>query len=142
MYSNVNDEPVRYTCTLYKDLSGHFTYYGNVLWNIKQVKLATVVEVNTKAPFPIATTPRCRGGFYFFLWIAPLIMLSVKQGGVKYHFWVFGITRPMIEPQSPRLLLNTIPARPTKCKQVDCRKFHIFFCNQHKAAMLFWMLLL
>ena len=25
-------------------------------------------------------------------------MLSVKQGGIKYHFWVFGITPPGIEP--------------------------------------------
>ena len=25
-------------------------------------------------------------------------MLSVKQGGIKYHFWVFCITRPEIEP--------------------------------------------
>ena len=24
-------------------------------------------------------------------------MLSVKQGGIKYHFWVFGKTRPGIE---------------------------------------------
>ena len=21
-------------------------------------------------------------------------MLSVKQGGIKYHFWVFGMSRP------------------------------------------------
>ena len=27
-----------------------------------------------------------------------LIMLSVKQGGIKYHFWVFGMTRSGIEP--------------------------------------------
>ena len=26
-----------------------------------------------------------------------LLMLSVKQGGIKYHFWVFGMTRPGIE---------------------------------------------
>ena len=25
-------------------------------------------------------------------------MLSVKQEGIKYHFWVFGMTRPGIEP--------------------------------------------
>ena len=25
-------------------------------------------------------------------------MLSVKQGGIKYHFWVFGMTWPGIEP--------------------------------------------
>ena len=38
----------------------------------KQCKLATVVESDSKAPFSIATTPRCRGGCYSFLWIAPL----------------------------------------------------------------------
>ena len=36
------------------------------------IKLATVVEANPKAPFSIATTPRCRGGRYSFSWIAPL----------------------------------------------------------------------
>ena len=46
----------------------------------------------TEAPFSIATTPRCRGGCYFFPWIAPLtfdlylIMLNAKQRGIKYHF--------------------------------------------------------
>ena len=34
--------------------------------------LATVVEGNRKAPFSIATTPRCREGRYSFPWIAPL----------------------------------------------------------------------
>ena len=57
---------------------------------IVKVNLATVVEGNTKAPFSIATTPRCRGGRYYFPCIAQLdrhlIMLSVKQGGIKYHF--------------------------------------------------------
>ena len=37
-----------------------------------KVKLATVVEDDQKAPFSIATTPRCRGGFYSFPWSAPL----------------------------------------------------------------------
>ena len=36
-------------------------------------------------------------------------MLSVKQSGIKYIFWVFGKTWPGIEPQSPRPLeLNII----------------------------------
>ena len=58
----------------------------------KQVKLATIVEGDPKAPFSIATTPRCRGGRYsfpgllHFTFDAYLIMLSVKQGGIKYHF--------------------------------------------------------
>ena len=38
----------------------------------KKVKLATVVVGDSKAPFSIATTPRCWGGCYSFPWIAPL----------------------------------------------------------------------
>ena len=37
----------------------------------KVVKLVTVVEGDLKAPLSIATVPRCRGGRYFFPWIAP-----------------------------------------------------------------------
>ena len=61
-----------------------------ILWN--KVKLATIVEGNPKAPFSIATTPMCRGGRYsfpgllYFTLDPYLIMLSVKQGGIKYHF--------------------------------------------------------
>ncbi len=56
-----------------------------------KVKLATIVEGNAKAPFSIATTPRCRGGRYsfpgllYFTLDPYLIMLSVKQGDIKYH---------------------------------------------------------
>ena len=35
-------------------------------------------------------------------------MLSVKQGGMKNHFWVFDMTRPGIEHRSYRLLENTL----------------------------------
>ena len=38
-------------------------------------------------------------------------MLSVKQGGIKYQFLVFGITRPGIEPRYPEPLTNTLPSR-------------------------------
>ena len=36
-----------------------------------------------------------------------LIMLSIKQGGIKYHLWDFDLTQPGIEPPSPRPLVNT-----------------------------------
>ena len=56
-------------------------------------KLATIVEGDPKAPYSIATTLRCRGGRYSILpgllhfTLEPyLIMLSVKQGGIKFHF--------------------------------------------------------
>ena len=47
-------------------------YFGLKFTIVKQVKLATVVESDQGAPFSTATTPRCRGGRYFFPWIAPL----------------------------------------------------------------------
>ena len=40
--------------------------------NVSKVKLATIVEGDPKAPFSIATTPRCRGGRYSIPRIAPL----------------------------------------------------------------------
>ena len=48
---------------------------GNLLlevYNLKKVKLATVVKGDQKVPFSIATTPGFRGGRYSFHWIAPL----------------------------------------------------------------------
>ena len=52
----------------------------------------TVVEGDHKAPFSITTTPMYIGGQYFFLWMlyftldTYIILLSVKQGDVKYDF--------------------------------------------------------
>ncbi len=60
--------------------------------SLDKAVMATIVEGNPKSPFSIATTPMCRGGRYSFpgllyLTLDPyLIMLSVKQGGIKYHF--------------------------------------------------------
>ena len=58
----------------------------------------TVVVGEAKAPFSITTTTRCRRSRHSFPWIAPLtldqylIMLSVKQGGIKFLFFlVFGV---------------------------------------------------
>ena len=35
-------------------------------------------------------------------------MLSIKQGSIKYHFWVFGITWPGIEPCFVEPLTNIL----------------------------------
>ena len=43
----------------------------------KFVKLPTIVEGDSKAPFSIATTPRCREGRYFFTMIDPFYSCSV-----------------------------------------------------------------
>ena len=55
-------------------------------------KLASVVLGDPKALFSIPTTPRCRKGtipfpgLLHFTLDPYLIMLSVKEGSVKYHF--------------------------------------------------------
>ena len=52
----------------------------------------TRIKGDLKAPFSIAATLECKGRHYSFPWIAPLtldmylIMLSIKQGGIKYQF--------------------------------------------------------
>ena len=49
------------------------------------VKLVTVVESEPKAPFLIATSPRRRGGHYFFPWITQLYPCSLpyNAGGAR-----------------------------------------------------------
>ena len=57
----------------------------------KKVKLATLVEGDLKAPFSIATTPRCRGGCYSFPWIAPLYPWSLPYNAdcqARRHFFL------------------------------------------------------
>ena len=39
-------------------------------------------------------------------------MLSIKQCNIKYHFWVFGMTWPGIEPRFPGPLVNTLTIIP------------------------------
>ena len=63
-------------------LSNFFRFASNVyvyvlfdcsfLHQKSKKRLAPVIEGDQKAPFSIATTPRCRGGRYSFPWIAPL----------------------------------------------------------------------
>ena len=38
-------------------------------------------------------------------------MMRVKQGGIEYHFWVFGMNRSGIEPLSPGPKVNTLLIR-------------------------------
>ena len=90
-------------------------------WSTKQLFSRWKIERRIRfilysqlAPFSIDTTPRCWGGRTPFLGLLHftldtyLIMLSVKQGGNKYHFLkVFRMIRPGIEPRSPRPLANS-----------------------------------
>ena len=62
---------------------------------VKKVKLATVVEGDPKASFSIATP---FPGLLHFTINPYLRMVSVKQGGIKNHYWVFSMIWPGIEP--------------------------------------------
>ena len=57
----------------------HWIVTGNqlILYKLLVTLFATVVEGDQKAPFSIASTPRCRGGHYSFPWIALLYPLCV-----------------------------------------------------------------
>ena len=77
-----------------------------------------LVEGDPKAHFSIATTPSFKGGHYPIPWISPLtldpyfIMLSAKQGSIKYHFLSLWCDLTCIEPQSPGPLANTLLIKP------------------------------
>ena len=43
---------------------------------LEWIKLATLVEGEPMAPVSLATTPKCNGGRYSFLWITPLYLWS------------------------------------------------------------------
>ena len=76
----------------------------------------TIPESDVEAAFSIATTLRCKRGHYSFpellhFTLDPyFIMLSVKQGGIKYHF--LSLWYNSIKPRSPRPLENTLLIRP------------------------------
>ena len=77
-----------------------------------------LVEGDPKAHFSIATTPKCKRGTSLFPLLLHLyldtylIMLSIKQSGIKYYFVSFGMTRPGIEPLIPGGLANILLFRP------------------------------
>ena len=73
--SRERDSALPYTSVSYilkREPSNHPRLRSPTFTIVSKVKLATIVEGNPKAPFSIATTPRCRGGRYSFPWIAQL----------------------------------------------------------------------
>ena len=89
--------------------------FQSILKNISSYKklLASVGEGDQKAHFSIAstlgegTTPF--PGLLHFTFDTYLIMLSVKQGGIKYHFKSLWYDATGIEPRSTGQLANTLP---------------------------------
>ena len=76
-------------------------------------------KLAARSLFSTVTTPMSWRGCYSFLWIALLIldlyliMVRVKQRGIKHHFWVFGMTQPGIESRCPGPLVNSATIMPT-----------------------------
>ena len=70
----------------------NLSFFCTVKWSQVLLYKLTLVEGNPKAPFSIAATPRCREGATPFpgsplFTLDPyLIMLGIKQEGIKYHF--------------------------------------------------------
>ena len=56
-------------------------------------------------------------------------MLSIKQGRIKYHFWVFSMNRPGIEPWSPQPLTNNLLIRPILKKKLKRFLLEQDFCH-------------
>ena len=50
-------------------------------------------------------------------------MLSVKQRGIKYHFLIFSMTRPVIDHQSPGPLVNTLTIIPMGRENIQQEKY-------------------
>ena len=92
----------------------------------------TIVEGDPKAPFSIATTPRCRGGRYSFPWIAPLYPWSLPYNAVLSKvasstiFWVFGMTQTGIEPRSPGSLANNLTLTPLFRQQLINHNYSVW----------------
>ena len=91
---------ILFLCTCF--LKGFFGFKRIYKYIWSEVKLVSIVEGDPKILFSIATTPRCGRRALLSLdysTLPYLIMLSVRQGGIKYHFF---FTRPGTEPRSPR----------------------------------------
>ena len=115
----------------------HFITCWLSLWmffySYSKVKLATLVKGDPKVPFSIAATPRCRGGRYsipgllHFTLDFYLIMLSVKQGDIKYHYFSLWYDSTWDWTRSTGPLVNTLLIRPQACfffKHLTCTHTH------------------
>ena len=69
------------------------------------------IQSKVKLSFSVKDDPKVPGLLHFTL-DPYLIMLSDKQGCIKYHFWHFGMGQPGIESRSPGPLANTKLIRP------------------------------
>ena len=101
------------------------TDYDNCILYVK-VKLATIVEGDPKAPFSIATTPRCWGGRYSIPRIAPLYPWTVPYNGwgVKARWYQVPFLKSLVWLD---LGLNPgLPGHVPVCKSFIFSKNYLF----------------
>ena len=117
--------PVRLEFTLaglQVKLANHYTRCPNMVSSMKlyKVKLVALVEGDPKDPFSIATTPRCRAllrSLDCSTTLDPyLIMLSVKQGGIKYPFLSLWYDSTWDWTPVSWTLANPLLIRPITCR--------------------------
>ena len=86
--------------------------------SLKLSKVVAIVEGDLKGTVSITATPRGGAtpfpGLLYFTFDTHLIMTSVKQVIIVYHFLIFDITQHVIERHSPGLLVKTLHIRPNK----------------------------
>ena len=96
--------------------------------------MATVVEGDPKAPFSVATTPRCRGGHYSFPRITPFYPYNAECCNLRSSLIRCG-TRPiewgtqwdlnsLLQVCDSSLLTITLPE--VLSKEVSCTIFKVF----------------
>ena len=103
---------------------GRFLVYMSVHTRTHFIyKLVTIVKGDPKAPYSLATTLRCRRGHYSFPWIdqftldSYLIMLSVKQGFMRYQFFESLVKLNLgLYPGFLGHWMNTLPSRPMRAE--------------------------
>ena len=67
-------------------------------------------------------------------------MLSIKQGSIKYHFWVFGMTQPGMEPRSPSPLANTQTIMPMSGFKYSSQILMIY-AQLNMVSVIDWLIL-
>ena len=90
------------------------TFVGYLMKNSVNIKVRKVGDLSQGWPkcSLFNSYNKMQGGATPFLGLTHFtldpyfIMLSVKQGGIKYHFWVFGMIRSGIEPWSPKAIVE------------------------------------
>ena len=88
-----------------------YIYIYIYIYNL-YVSWPIVVKDDSKASFFKVIALRFKGKRYFSVWITPPTLDSYLIVMSQTFFWVFGITRPRIKPQSSGPLTNILHTMP------------------------------